>query len=92
MHDQIDPIERAFEELLVGPELQRIRHDTICVGEHAIGRNDDVAFNTQDDGRYSEMVCTTLESGRVLTVGSFILLVTSSSYLARVCTAALALT
>src|SRR5450759_1675017 len=40
--------------------------------------------------RYSETVCTTLPTGRVLATGSFMSLTSASSYSARVCSGALA--
>jgi hypothetical protein len=43
-HD-IDAIEAALEEALVGLDLQLIRHDPGGVGQHAVFGNDGVAFD-----------------------------------------------
>jgi hypothetical protein len=36
MHHHVDPVKSAFEELLIGPELERVRHDPFRIREHAI--------------------------------------------------------
>ena len=94
MQDQIGAIESGGEERLVALELQFVRHDVARVRQHAVRGNDDVALDAQRHlcvaPRYSEIVCTTLETGRELTVGSFRSLWMSSSYWARVSTGALA--
>ena len=95
MHDQVGAVERGGEELLVALEFQLVRHHAIGVRQHAVRRHDDIAVNTQTRhlcaGQiYSEIVCTTLETGRELTVGSLASLRISSSYCAMVCTGALA--
>src|SRR3982074_1701235 len=93
VHDQVGTIEGGAEKLVVALELQFIRHHARSVCQHAVGRGDDIAFETQarHGARrvYSEIVCTTLETGRALTVGSLASLRTSLSYAAMVCTGAL---
>ncbi len=91
MHDQVGVVEGVGEELLVALELQSVRHHAIGVRQHAVGGDDDVTFDAQRGHRrvelcadYSEIVCTTLETGRELTVGSLASLRTSSSYCGRV--------
>ena len=71
VHDQVGAIERGGEELLVALEFQFVRHHAIGVRQHAVRRHDDIAFDAQtrhrrcrSGGRYSEIVCTTLETGR----------------------------
>ena len=90
VQDQVGAVEGGREEPLVALELQFVRHDIAGVRQHAVCRDDDIAFDAQTHGRgdgdYSEIVCTTLETGRELTVGSFRSLTTSSSYWAMVCT------
>src|SRR5260221_5696828 len=97
VHDQVGMVEGCGEEPLVALELQSLRHHAIGVRQHAVGRDDDVTLNAQRRHRrvvlpanYSEIVCTTLETGRELTVGSLASFTTSSSYCGRVCTGALA--
>ena len=94
MHDQVGAIKGSGEESLVALELQFVRHDVTGVRQHAVRGNNHVAFDAQRHlcvaPRYSEIVCTTLETGRELTVGSFRSLTMSSSYWASVCTGALA--
>lgn len=46
MHNDVDTIETAFEEGLIGPEFQRIRHNTCRVREHAVLGNDGITFDT----------------------------------------------
>ena len=96
MHDQVGAIEGGGEELLVALELQFVRHHASGVRQHAVRGHDDVAVDAQIRHRacgevYSEIVCTTLETGRELTVGNLASLRTSSSYCAMVCTGALAI-
>jgi hypothetical protein len=51
-----------------------------CVGQPAVGGDDDEAFNrNRHCAGYSETVVTTLFTGRELTVGSFASLVIASS-------------
>jgi hypothetical protein len=45
MHHHIDPVEPAFEEVLIGLELERVRHDTRGIGEHAILGDDGITFD-----------------------------------------------
>jgi hypothetical protein len=40
MHDYRRSIQAGMEKLLVGFDLQRIRHVAGCIGDHAIGGND----------------------------------------------------
>src|SRR5437899_2978619 len=95
MHDQIGAIEGGCEEFLVALEFQFIRHRAIGVCQHAVRGYDDIAIDAQIRHRartiYSEIVCTTLETGRELTVGSLASLTIWSSYCASVCTGSLAL-
>ena len=98
MHDQVGRIEGGREEPLVTLEFQLGRHHAIGVRQHAVRGHDDVAVDVQCCHgvvacglRYSEMVCTTLFSGRLLTVGSFMSLMKLSSNSARVFTGALGL-
>src|SRR6267154_1615610 len=88
-------VEGVGEELLVALELQSLRQHAIGIRQHAVPGHDDVTFDAQCRhgflaADYSEIVCTTLETGRELTVGSLASLMTSSSYLAMVCTGDLA--
>ena len=98
MHDQVGLVEGGGEEPLVALEFQLTRHHAVGIGQHAVGGHDDVAVDAQfrhprclARPRYSEIVCTTLFSGRLLTVGSFMSLMTASSNSGRVFTGALAL-
>src|SRR3954447_14748555 len=94
--DQVGAVQRGIEEFLVALELQLVRHHTICIRKHAVGGHDDVAVDAvcghgcASLGRYSEIVCTTLETGRELMVGSLASFSSSSSYCGSVCTGALA--
>jgi hypothetical protein len=36
VYHHIDPVELAFEELPIGLELERVRHDARGIREHAI--------------------------------------------------------
>src|ERR1700730_10391422 len=93
VHDQVGAIEGSREEPGVALEFQLRRHHAIGIGKHAVRRHDDIALDAQIRHRceagYSEIVCTTLETGRELTVGSLASLITSSSYCGRVSTGAL---
>ena len=93
MHDQVGAIEGGVEELLVALEFQFVRHHAGGIRQHAVRRHDDIAVDAQirhlSRGEcYSEIVCTTLETGRELTVGSLTSFRSSSSYCGRVCTGA----
>ena len=97
VHDQVGAVQRGGEEPLVALEFQFVRHHPIGVRQHAVGRHDDVTFDAQRRHRrcrgrqgYCEIVCTTLETGRSLTVGSLASFRSSSSYCGSVCTGALA--
>src|SRR5580693_2018685 len=94
VHNQLGGIERRVEKPLVAVELQFVRHHPIGIGEHAVGRHDDVALDAQirhwEVGDYSETVVTTLLTGRWLSVGSFASFSSSSSYCGRLSTGALA--
>jgi hypothetical protein len=79
MNDEIGAIQRRREEPLVALEFQRIRHDAVGIGQHAIGRNNDIALDVmrwhgcaKSPSDYCETSVTTLETGRELTVGSLI--------------------
>jgi hypothetical protein len=50
MHHHIDPVEPAFEELLIGLELERVRHDTRGIREHAILADDGITFDATRTG------------------------------------------
>ncbi len=94
VHDQVGAIEGGVEELLVAFEFQFIGHHMRGVRQHAVRRHDDIALDApiRHLARvecYSEIVCTTLETGRELTVGSLASFRTSSSYCGSVCTGAL---
>ena len=89
--DQVDLIERRREELLVALEFQRLRHHAARIRQHAVGGHDDITVDAEgraqrcrDREDYSEIVCTTLDTGRELTVGSLASFKTSSSYCAMV--------
>ena len=98
VQDQVGAIEGSSEEALVALELQFVRHDVAGVRELPVRRDDDIAFDAQRrhgfvrsaEAGYSEIVCTTLETGRELTVGSLASFSRSSSYCGMVCTGALA--
>jgi len=87
VHDQVGPVEGGCEKSLVTFKFQFLRHDTIGVRQHAVGGHDDITVemkrrhrNSRAGPAYSEIVCTTLETGRELTVGSFTSFMSSSSY------------
>src|ERR1700692_2093033 len=97
VHDQVGTVQRGGEEPLVALEFQFLRHHPIGVRQHAVRRHDDVTFHAKRRHvccrarqRYCEIVCTTLETGRVLTVGNLASFRISSSYCGSVCTGALA--
>ena len=52
MHYHIDPVERAFEELVIGLELERVRHDTRGIRDHAIRGDDGITFEFGEDGAW----------------------------------------
>src|SRR5712672_1198576 len=95
MNDQVDAVQRGVEEFLVAFELESLRHHAIGVRQHAVGGDDHIALDAQRRHDrawplYSEIVCTTLETGRELTVGSLASFSSSSSYCGSVCTGVLA--
>ena len=45
VHDDGGTVERVLEEALIGLIADRIRHLAFGVGEHAVGGNDDIAFD-----------------------------------------------
>ena len=96
MHDQVGAVEGGSEKSLVALEFQFIRHHAIGVRQHSVGGHDDIAVNVERRHgvfallAYSEIVCTTLETGRELTVGSLASFKTSSSYRAMVSTGSFA--
>src|ERR1700730_6807539 len=97
MHYQVGAVQRGGEELLVAFEFQFLRHHPIGIRQHAVGRHDDVTFDAKRRHvrcrvrqSYCEIVCTTLETGRVLTVGNLASFRISSSYCGSDCTGALA--
>ncbi|HUI22691.1 MAG TPA: hypothetical protein VLZ74_16865 [Methylocella sp.] len=47
MHHHIDPVEPAFEEVLICLELERVGHDTRSIREHAILGDDGITFDTK---------------------------------------------
>src|ERR1017187_8760802 len=50
MHYQIDPVEPALEELLVGFELELVRHDTCRIRKHAILGDNSITFDATRTG------------------------------------------
>jgi hypothetical protein len=50
-HD-VDPVEPAFEEALIGLELERVRHDTRGIREHAILGDDGITFDATGRGHH----------------------------------------
>ena len=85
MNNQVGTIECTIKELLVTFEFQRVRHHVPGVRQHSVGGDDDITFNAESRHcvlceDYSEIVCTTLDTGRELTVGSLASFNTSSSY------------
>ena len=47
VHEEIGIIQAGLEESLIRIEFQRVRHHAICVGDHAVGRDDCVALDTK---------------------------------------------
>ena len=45
MHDNRGTVERILEEALIGLVADGLRHLAFGVGEHAVGGNDDIAFD-----------------------------------------------
>ena len=50
MHHHIDAVEPAFKEVPIGLELERVRHDTRGIREHAILRDDGITFDATRTG------------------------------------------
>ena len=50
MHRHIDPVERTFEEMPIGLEFERIRHDAGGIREHAVLRDDGITFDATITG------------------------------------------
>ena len=50
MHHDINPIKPAFEEVLIGIEFELVRHDTCCIREHAILRDNGITFDATGHG------------------------------------------
>jgi hypothetical protein len=51
MHDHIDPVETALEKVLIGLELELLRHDARCIGEHAVLGDNGITFDATGTGR-----------------------------------------
>ena len=45
VHDDGGAIHRRLQEMLIGVVADAIRHGAVTVGNHAVGRNDGVAFD-----------------------------------------------
>jgi hypothetical protein len=45
MHHYIDAVEFAFEEVLIGLELERVWHNAAGIGQHAIFGYDGITFD-----------------------------------------------
>ena len=45
MHHYIDPVEPSFEEISIGLELERVRHDTRCIRVHPILGDDGITVD-----------------------------------------------
>ena len=45
MHHHVGGIETALEETLIRLDLERVRHVSIAVGQHAVGRYDGVGHD-----------------------------------------------
>ena len=45
MYQNIDPVEPAFEEVLIGLVLERIRHDSFGIRNHAILGDNGITFD-----------------------------------------------
>jgi hypothetical protein len=50
MRHHINPVEPAFEEMLIGLELERVRHDTCGIREHAIFGDNGITFDATRTG------------------------------------------
>jgi hypothetical protein len=50
MHYDIDPAEPAFEKVAISLELERVRHDTRGICDHAILRDDGITFDATRTG------------------------------------------
>ena len=50
MHHHIDPVEAAFEELPIAVGLERVRHDTRGIREHAILGDSSMTFDALRTG------------------------------------------
>src|SRR3984893_16915010 len=46
MDHHVDPVELAFEEVLIGLELERVRHDARGIRDHAILGDDGITFDS----------------------------------------------
>ncbi len=74
-----------------GRYVARVNLATMRVSNHEATGAAIMIRASRKCSNYSETVCTTLLTGRVLATGSFMSLIISSSYSGRVCTGALAL-
>src|ERR1700735_5242004 len=52
VHDDIHPIQRPFEEPLIGLEYQRVRHDAAGIREHPILGDDGETFDMRGTGHW----------------------------------------
>src|SRR5664279_4999476 len=50
MHYHIDPVEPALEEIQIGIELKRVRHDTCRIRKHAILGDNSITFDATRTG------------------------------------------
>src|SRR5664280_330054 len=50
MHYHIDPVEPALEEIQIGIELKRVRHDTCRIRKHAILGDNSITFDVTRTG------------------------------------------
>ena len=50
MYHNIDSVEPAFKEALISREFKRVRHDTRGIREHAVLRDDGIAFDATGTG------------------------------------------
>jgi hypothetical protein len=64
LHHQIDAIEPAREELMIGLETQGIRHDAQRIRQHAVIGDDGVAFDV-NISPHREPVSITVEGSRI---------------------------
>src|SRR5580700_10159689 len=60
MHHYVDPVEPAFEEVLIGLELERVRHDTRGIRDHAILGDDGITFDSTRTGHGDQRAEITL--------------------------------